>query len=120
MQQKVFVMYRLRTDVSLDDYVAWSKEVDQRITPGQPGIQRFEVYAIEGHDGEGDPQIQIVEDIEVESWEAFQQAAAGDGMAYIRETFPRLADEASVITIYGSRIIASLPHGSRPPLPQKS
>ena len=116
--QKVFVMYKLNDGVTLEDYIVWSKEIDQRITPGQPGINRFEVYAIEGHDGDGEPRVQIVEDIEVETWETFQQTVAGDGMAYIRETFPNYADESTLTTIYGSRIMGTLPEGSRPPLPE--
>jgi hypothetical protein len=115
--QKVFVMYKLKEGVSLDDYIKWSQEVDQRITPGQPGMIRFEVYAIEGQDGSGEPVYHIVEDQEVTSWEEWEKTVAGDGMAYIRETFSLFADESTVTTIYGSRIVSSLPEGSRPPLP---
>lgn len=115
--KKVFVMYQLNKEVSLDEYIAYSKQVDQRITPGQPGIQRFEVYVIEGHDAEGEPEYHIIEDIEVDSWEKFKAAVDGDGMAYIGETFPLYADISTMKTFYGSRIIATLPDGSRPELP---
>jgi hypothetical protein len=74
--QKVFVSYRLRAGVGIEQYKAWSREIDQRITPGQKGIIRFEVYAIEGAD-KGEPFCQIVEDIEVESFEAFTENGQG-------------------------------------------
>jgi hypothetical protein len=115
--QKIFVMYKLKPGVTIEQYREWSREVDQRITPGQPGVIRFEVYAIEGHDGDGEPAVHVVEDIEVDSWEAWEETVAGDGMAYIRETFPLLADESSATAIYGSRIAPTLPDGARPPLP---
>lgn len=115
--QKVFVSYKLKQGVSLERYTAWSREVDQRITPGQDGIIRFEVYAIEGAD-KGAPFCQIVEDIEVESWEVFSKTVAGPGMSYIIETIKDLVDESTMQTVYGSRILpALLPAGSRPPVP---
>jgi hypothetical protein len=114
--QKVFVMYKLKEGVPLDDYIRWSQEVDQRITPGQPGMIRFEVYVIEGQDGEGEPTYDIVEDLEVTSWEEWEKTVAGDGMAYIRETGVHFVDLSTVVTMYGSRILSTLPEGSRPSL----
>jgi hypothetical protein len=115
--QKVFVSYRLRAGVSIEQYKAWSREIDQRITPGQKGIIRFEVYAIEGAD-KGEPFCQILEDIEVESFEAFTETVRGSGMAYVMETFGKLVDESTVQTVHGSKIVpALLPPGARPPLP---
>jgi hypothetical protein len=91
--------------------------VDQRITPGQKGVIRFEVYRIEGTD-KGEPFCHIVEDIEVESFEIFAQSVAGPGMSYIMETIGQYVDEATIQTVYGSKIVpALLPSGSRPPLP---
>jgi hypothetical protein len=115
--QKVFVSYRLRPSVSVEQYKTWSREIDQRITPGQKGIIRFEVYCIEGAD-KGEPFCQIVEDIEVESFQAFTETVKGSGMAYVMETFGKLVDESTVQTVYGSKIVpALLPPGARPPLP---
>jgi hypothetical protein len=115
--QKVFVSYKLRPGVTIEQYEAWSREVDQRITPGQNGIIRFEVYRIEGAD-KGEPFCQIVEDIEVESYEIFAETVKSRGMEYIIETFGKLADESTVNMVYGSKIVpALLPEGSRPPIP---
>ncbi|WIY52975.1 hypothetical protein O9Z70_00030 [Devosia sp. YIM 151766] len=117
--QKIFVTYNLKPGVSLEQYKAWSREIDQRIAPGQPGVIRFEVYVIEGA-LDGEQRFQIMEDIEVESVEAWQKALAGEGMAYVMETFPMFVDTSSVNACYGTRFIADLPHGARPPLPAQA
>lgn len=115
--QKVFVSYRLKPGVTMEQYKAWSQNVDQRITPTQKGVIRFEIYAIEGTDA-GEPYCQVMEDIEVTDWAAFQAAVAGPGMAYIMETLPHLVDEATVKTVYGSKITPfPAEQGARPALP---
>jgi hypothetical protein len=114
--QKIFVMYRLKDGVTMDRYRAWSREIDQRITPGQPGMIRFEVYAIEGAE-KGDPFVQVVEDIEVEDAREWFATCAKPGMAYVQETIADLIDFSTLQVIYGSRIVAALPDGARPPMP---
>ncbi len=69
---KIYVMYKLKKGVTMDQYKQWSKEIDQRITPGQPGMIRFEVYEIKGAD-KGEPFVQVVEDIEVEDYDAWME-----------------------------------------------
>jgi hypothetical protein len=114
--QKVFVSYRLLPGVSLEHFCQWSREIDQLMLMRQPGIIRFEIYAIEGAE-DGQPFCQIMEDIEADSFEAFQSAVAGPDMAYCRETFPLFVDQSSVQVIYGSRIAPFVRPGVRPPLP---
>ena len=72
--------------------------------PTQDGCIRFEVYAIEGAE-EGQPRYQVIEDIEVESWEAWQKTVGGDGMKPIVESFPNFVDVDTVHAIYGRRIV---------------
>jgi hypothetical protein len=114
--QKIFVMYRLKEGVTMDQYKAWSREIDQRITPGQPGMIRFEVYAIEGAE-KGEPFVQVVEDIEVVDAREWFATANKLGMAYVQETIAKLIDPSTLQVIYGSRIVATLPEGARPPMP---
>jgi hypothetical protein len=113
---KIYVMYKLKNGVTMDQYKQWSKEIDQRITPGQPGMIRFEVYEIKGAD-KGVPFVQVVEDIEVEDYDAWMETCRQSGMAYVQETVGKVIDESTVQIIYGERIVADLPHGARPPLP---
>lgn len=112
---KMFVMYRLKKGVSIDHYKQWSREIDQRITPGQPGMIRFEVYEIKGAD-KGEPFVQVVEDIEVEDFDAWMETCNKPGMAYVQETIADLIDESTLKIVYGERIVSALPHGARPPL----
>jgi hypothetical protein len=114
---KMFVMYKLKPGVTIEQYRKWSKEVDQRITPGQKGMIRFEVYEMIGAD-KGEPFVQIVEDIEVEDFDAWMNTVRGEGMVYVEETIAQLIDESSRRIVYGTRIIPELPHGSRPPIPE--
>jgi|SRR5437870_695659 len=101
--QKVFVMYRLKPGADVNEYIKWSKTVDQTTTPFQPGVYRFEVYQIKGAE-KGKPPFQIVEDIDVESWEAWQRAVNGPGMAKVVRDWNEYGDQESVVMIYGDKI----------------
>lgn len=101
--EKVFVMYRLKPGVSIEDYRKWSVSVDQKITPFQPGVHRFEVYEIQGAE-KGESPYMIVEDVDVDSWEAWQKAVQGDGMKEVVESWAKYGDESTMITIYGKKI----------------
>lgn len=113
---KIFVMYKLKKGVTIEQYKQWSREIDQRITPGQPGMIRFEVYEILGAE-KGEPFVQVVEDIEVDDFHAWIETCKKPGMAYVQETIAKLIDDSTLQVIYGTRIVADLPHGSRPPMP---
>jgi len=102
--EKVFVMYRLQPGVSFDEYCDWSRNADQRITPRQPACIRFEVYAIESA-SDGEARYQIVEEIEVESWEAWEETLANNEMRSLAASLAKYADPATVQTIHGRRIV---------------
>jgi hypothetical protein len=101
--QKVFVMYKLKPGVSIEAYRKWSVALDQKVTPFQPGVHRFEVYEIEGAE-KGKPEYQIVEDIDVESWEAWQKVVASEAMREVVKTWGDYGDEATLRVIYGKKI----------------
>ncbi len=104
MQTKVIVFYKLRAGVSLDEYRRWSGEVDQRLTPAQPAVNRFEPHVVIGGQGGGE-EYEIFEDLEVESWDAWQAALESEAMKPVVEGWPRVADESSLVVIYGSRLV---------------
>lgn len=101
--QRVFVMYKLKPGVSMDDYKKWSKEVDQKITPYQPGVKSFKVFEIKGAE-KGTSPYRIVEDIEVESWEAWQKVVSGEGMKKVVTEWNNYGDADTLITVYGNQI----------------
>ena len=101
--QKIFVMYKMKPGVSIEEYRKWSLGLDQKVTPFQPGVHRFEVYEIEGAE-KGEPQYQIVEDVDVESWEAWQKVASSDAMKEVADTWGKYGDASTLHVIYGKKI----------------
>jgi uncharacterized protein (TIGR02118 family) len=101
--QKVFSMYKLRPDVKIEDYRKWSREVDQVITASQPGVHHFEVYEIKGA-GKGAPPYQIVEDIDVDSFEAWQKVLSNEAMKKVGKGWANYADESTLVVIYGEKV----------------
>lgn len=101
--QKVFIMYKLKPGVTMEEFRKWSVSLDQKVTPFQPGCYRFEVYEIEGADKGGSPY-QVIEDIDVESWEAWQKIVASDEMKEVVETWKEYGDESTLKAIYGKKI----------------
>ena len=100
--RRIFAMYRLNPGVKYDDYVRWSKEVDQPITSSQDGVHSFEVFQIEGAH-QGDPSFDIAEAILVDSWDGWLATHAGPGMKQVREEWPEYANEKSAVVIYGNK-----------------
>jgi quinol monooxygenase YgiN len=101
--QKVFVMYKLKPGVKIEDYRKWSVSLDQKVTPFQPGCHRFEVYEIKGAE-QGESPYQIVEDIDVESWEAWQKVVQSAGMKEVVTTWNDYGDASTLKVIYGNKI----------------
>jgi len=101
--KKVFAMYKLKPGVSLEEYWKWSVDLDQKTTPFQPGVYRFEVYAIEGAE-KGESPYQIVEDIEVESFEQWQKVVSSEAMKKVVETWSNYGDESSLKVLYGKKV----------------
>jgi len=101
--KKVLVMYKLKKGVSLEDYWKWSTELDQKITPFQPGVYRYEIFAIEGCK-QGESPYHIVEEIEIDSFEQWQEVVNSEPMKEVVKTWANYADESSLTTIYGKKI----------------
>ena len=100
---RVFLRYSLKPGVKMEDYKKWSLQVDQQITPKQPGVRRFEVYEIKGAE-KGEPSCQVMEDIEVDSWEAWQAALKGKGMERVVREWNEYGDADTVVSIWGEKI----------------
>ena len=102
--QKVLVLYKVKPGVTAEEYVEWSKTVDQAITRQQPCVQRFRVFKLEGSRGGSSPW-DVVEDLEVESWDAWQECLTTPEMADVVAGFRRLADRESAVTVFGNEIV---------------
>jgi len=101
--QKVFVMYKLKKGVSIEEYKKWSISLDQKVTPFQPGVYRFEVYEIQGAE-KGESPYQIIEDIDVDSWEEWQKVVSSNEMKEVVQTWGKYGDETTLKVIFGRKI----------------
>ena len=101
--QKVFVLYRLKPGVSMEEYKAWSQRVDQAITPHQPGVKRFQVFEIKGSD-KGAATYQVIESIDVAGWEAWQKCVNGPGMKDVVKEWDNYGDGSTLISFYGDEV----------------
>lgn len=101
--EKIFVMYRLKPGVSIEDYRKWSVSLDQKVTPFQPGVHQFEVYEIKGAE-KGESPYMIIEDVDVDSWDAWQKVVNSDEMKEVVETWSDYGDESTLKVIYGEKI----------------
>ncbi len=105
MTEYVVVMYRLREGVTADDYVRWSQETDQQITPGLEPIRRFQVLSVtETIEGADNGTFDVIEVIEVTSADAWKEGNASEYMAQIQEEWPRYADPGTAIVVAATEI----------------
>ena len=99
--EQIFVLYKRRSDVSAERFRQWSLEVDQAITPNEPGVISFAVYEVKAPDG-SDAAYDYVEAIEVESFEAFSKLATeSEGMKRVAAEFGDFADGDSAVVFVG-------------------
>jgi hypothetical protein len=108
--KRVFVMYDLQPGVSEERYEQFSRDLDQVITAHRPGVLRFEVHMVRGayRGVAGEPAskapFQVIETLDVASWEAWMRAVASDEMAPVRDNFARVADLDSVVMVWGDQV----------------
>lgn len=99
---RVFITYNLKEGVSVEDFIKWAKEVDQPVLTRQPGVIAAEYYAAKGA-GKGDPPYDILENIDVESWEAWQKVNKYPDMKPIYEQWLGYCDPDSVSVVYAEK-----------------
>ena len=98
----IFMMYNVQRG-KMEAYRKHSRKTDQPTLKKQPGIIDFHVYEIKGAQS-GKSPYQVVEDIEVESWEAFQKVAASAVGKKLGTQWKEYCDESSAVTVYGDPI----------------
>ncbi|KQP72997.1 hypothetical protein ASF40_20655 [Microbacterium sp. Leaf288] len=103
MPTQVFATYRLRAETDVAQYEEWSRTVDQPICLQAESCLSFEVYVVKGGDADSAP-FNVIEDIVVESWEAWQDTLRSDDLAEMMAQWRQLADESTLVTVYCERI----------------
>ena len=103
MATKVFTFYNLKEDVDVEEFKKWSREVDQPTCNSMPACHSFEVYVVKGESSDKE-FFMIIENIDVESWEAWQETLESEGFARIMKEWPRYGDADSVVSVYCEKI----------------
>lgn len=73
MATKAFFLFNLKPGVSVEDYARWSLAVNHPFARSVKEIKRFHDHRAVGT-LEGEPAYQIIEEIEIESVEAYKAA----------------------------------------------
>lgn len=103
MSVHVFITYRLRPEASIEEFRKYSRELDQPTVTSQPGVISERVYEVQGT-GRGDPEYHILEDIEVESWDAWLKASSGEAIGALYQQWKQLCDSKSMRVHWSERI----------------
>lgn len=103
MSTRVFTFYRLHEGVDVAEFMEWSRRVDQPTCHRMDACYSFEVFLVRG-EARGQGFYDVVEDIEVESWQAWQDTLASPEFAQVSEEWPKFGDESSLLSIHCEKI----------------
>ena len=98
LPQKVIISYRLLPDASLDSFERWSKEIDQPQLLKQPAVRSYQVLKVDP--GEDTTQPQFIEEIEIESRAAWDEARETEEVRRLLKQWETFCDPGSVRVIY--------------------
>lgn len=97
--ERLFITYRLNDGVSREDFIAFSRDLDQVITPRQPGVVRLKAHLVEpetNDEPDNRPPFDVIETVDVASFDAWRKALGSDEMTIVINEFERVADQGSV------------------------
>ena len=97
----IVLVYKIKEGVDIEDYKKWSIEEDQPLVKNYDIIKDFDVEVIVNSDGTWD----CLEIVKVDDIEAFEKLMKTDIFKKQWKKFLEFADESSIKTIYGKRII---------------
>jgi hypothetical protein len=103
LSTRVFTFYNLRPDVDVADFLDWSRAVDQPTCARMPACHSFEVFLVK-REVNGILTHQVIEVIDVESWDAWQETLTSEAFAQVSNEWPRYADETSLVSVQADRI----------------
>lgn len=103
MTTRVFTFYRLNEGVDIAEFMEWSRRVDQPTCHRMEACHSFEVFLVRG-EARGQGFYDVVEDIEVESWEAWQETLTSPAFSQVSDEWPKYGDESSLLSIHCEKI----------------
>jgi hypothetical protein len=103
MGTRVFTFYNLNEGVDVEEFKEWSRRVDQPTCARMSSCERFDVYLI-GGGTDNMPSFDVVEDIDVESWEAWQRTQESEEFSQIIREWPKYGNAASLMSVFCEKI----------------
>lgn len=100
---RIFVLYRLREGVTLDDYRRWSIDDDQPTLRSFAQITDFQVFRTTLADGAAGP-FEIVETIEVSDATAWSEVVGAEAIKALQPSFDRFVDPVSLCILHTEAI----------------
>jgi uncharacterized protein with ACT and thioredoxin-like domain len=97
----IVLVYKIKEGVDIEDYKKWSIEKDQPLVNSYDIIKEFDVEAVVNSDGTWD----CFEIVKVDDIKAFEELMETDIFKKEWQKFLEFAEESSIKTIYGKRII---------------
>jgi hypothetical protein len=94
----------LRSGARIEDFKAFSAELDQPTLLAQDVVLGFDAYAVTRRD-QGAPSVDIVEVMHVRSWDEWVDVRDNsDAIKPVGARFDELIDATTVRTLFGTRI----------------
>ena len=103
MPTQVFTFYRLNEGVDVEEFKKWSRTVDQPTCHRMPAVHSFDVFINQG-EVNGKPFFDVVENIVVESWEAWQETQKSEAFAHVVADWPRFGDGSTFTSIHCEKV----------------
>ena len=101
--EHLIIMYKLKSGVTMEDFLKFSKEIDRPTVLDQEGVHGFEVYTIVSEDNEKQ-EYDVVENILVDSFAKWVEIGKTEPMLNNAKVWNRYGDENSIKILIGNRV----------------
>ena len=98
----LFIMYKLRPDVKMEDFMEFSRNRDRPLVLKQDCVHKFDVYEMKGSRA-GVVHFDIVEHLQVESWEEFKKLSDLEEVKKNGIEFKKHVDTDTVKVLHGNQ-----------------
>jgi hypothetical protein len=97
---RVFTFYSLRPETDVEAFKEWSRTVDKPGCLAKPVCNRFDVFVADGGNGAQMPF--VVEDIDVDSWDGWQEAINAPDHADLGKQFEEFVLIDTLVSVHCS------------------
>jgi len=110
MPTKIFIAYRLKPETSVDEFLEWSRTVDEPTTRSQPEVHDFQILLADGYVEGGveadaapsEPRFTVFEHVVVDSWDAWCSMLEKPAIAPLLAKWKSWADTDSAVTMHAA------------------